>query len=154
MLVLHQQSYRHWVSLGILSAFLGFLLQPQVGALYHVHTGGDHAHIHTSLLVSPVPPHYHHHNTHSHLKHAGGALPIRHAPSHSAMERKTPAIRHAHTRHNGHWHASVAFHLTNLPSIAPDLLALPAAPLPRVRNAASYFSSPPQPHSRGPPPQI
>ncbi len=148
----HQQPHRRWISLGILGSFLGFLLQPQVSSLYHVHAGGDHEHVHASLLLSPVPSrHSHHHHTHHHLQHNEGVFPAHQAPSHPATAHKTPAIRHVHTHDNGHWHTSVALHLASIPATGPSLTGLPTFPLQQERSAAAQVSPALRPRSRAPP---
>ncbi|MGE0682332.1 MAG: hypothetical protein AB7P69_15720 [Candidatus Binatia bacterium] len=117
-----QQSWR-WLTLAVLPAFLGFLLQPQVNTFYHVHRGGEYTHIHawlpTSLNAPDDDDHHHKHHHHSHFSHhhhthAAGLQHTHPHQSAASPESKGPQIRGGHTPRNGHRHTTIAFHWASL----------------------------------------
>jgi len=151
-------SYRYfwqWITPGLLSAFINLLLQPQVDALYHVHRGGEHPHVHARLLVSPTAQHHHHHvaHTHNHHQHTD-ATSARHVHHHTAPHSRgqtTPVLRHSHHHAHGHWHSSIALHWAGQIAKSPILAELLAQPLqektPTVILHPPFFTA----RSRAPP---
>ncbi|HXG20908.1 MAG TPA: hypothetical protein VNN62_17755 [Methylomirabilota bacterium] len=143
-----------WIVTAILASFLGLLTQPQTAALYHVHAGGEHVHVHARLLIAPTAarehthphshPHRHHHTAHARVRHAGhhGA---------SAQHRKTAVLRHVHTSHKGHWHTVLALHLAALPPTTPLLTSLHSAPFSQTVIDSYIFAAFRTYRSRAPP---
>lgn len=128
---------RRWLTLAVLPAFLGYLLQPQVNVLYHVHRGGDYQHIHARVQLSahvshdhPHQDHHshnHHHHDHSSHRHPRDAT-IHHAHSHESVapsRDRQPQIHRDHVPQNAHWHTTVVCHWVSLDYREPQSPTFP-----------------------------
>jgi hypothetical protein len=146
MPVSRQQPLFRKVAIALLVSIFGFLAQPQVDALYHVHRGGEHAHVHTRLLASPIAPHndqHHpthgsHHHPHAYTTHESHAH--QHVAAH-AKRRTTPVLRHVHSHSNGHWHATFAMHWARPITASPLLPNFPTHQIQEVA-AVTILSAP------------